>query len=216
MNRISVLTVILLAICTSYSAYATVIDKNGNEWLQVSDFSNHHVSYKTLDRLFDENGKWMIGQIETVNNINITEYTWASAQEVAQLFAIYGVDTTQEHVTYEYASTWGPTIINAGNMFKPTKEYDNGYKQLFGLTRDEKGWQSSPYYISATYAGITDSAGPGYQDSAFTNGICKYHLSYEHIGAWFYKAPAAVPEPATFLLFGLGILGLAGVSRRKK
>ncbi len=30
-----------------------------------------------------------------------------------------------------------------------------------------------------------------------------------------FAAVAPVPEPATMLLFGLGILGLAGVSRKK-
>lgn len=32
----------------------------------------------------------------------------------------------------------------------------------------------------------------------------------------FVSTPSAVPEPTTMLLFGLGILGLTGVSRRKK
>jgi len=31
----------------------------------------------------------------------------------------------------------------------------------------------------------------------------------------FEESPAQTPEPTTFLLFGLGILGISGVSRKK-
>ena len=58
---------------------------------------------------------------------------------------------------------------------------------------------------SISYAVLTDQSSYGYDYFLLDN--------FEYVTA---SPSAPIPDPATFLLFGLGLLGVAGVSRKKK
>ena len=96
---------------------------------------------------------------------------------------------------------------------------NNNASDIFGIYYD-----GSNYYFA--FASDTDQASSSYGDQGYTylyegNGTfdaTKYldaEARAEGFTATFQSDPATVPEPGTLMLFGTGVLSMAGFFRRK-
>ena len=145
---------------------------------------------------------------------------WTNAEVVIEGYAGY---YTQSAVSGNYAADNGggnPLTVSSSGTF------DFSGAWFTPANGSQPGDISVEAFLGVASQGtqlidLTDAA-PLWVDFAFT-GIDQLvftptstgHPSYFAFDGFTYNANP-VPEPATMILFGLGLLGVAGVSRRKK
>jgi hypothetical protein len=136
------------------------------------------------------------------------DYSLTNTLAVAEMGnTVASVASTNEDISNpDWQEGWGALYF-----FSPTTSITNSTTLTSGFGRFLAG--PDPFQVLLTLEGSAFSSDPTMADVYFNfEGYANLTIDYEYTPG----TNAAVPEPATMLLFGFGLVGLAGLRSFKK
>lgn len=203
-HKTGIITVLLASALVATSAVATPLSLDqGSKVLLVDGNADDNVSINlaTID-VWD--GYYLQYSLNGGDWLDVSDYRAGDVFTGGDIldFALAGTNNPY----------YGTTSDEFYVLSNDAKDYSFSATMVFSLELDpfhaQQPTMNTPYYKNLSIAWAIDQTGTTFSNSF---AIINQEQSWND-----GVAPAPVPEPATMLLLGTGLMGLAGISRKRK
>ena len=147
----------------------------------------------------------------STGGVDFNGWTWASTVDIAELFAYFNPNfIVPTHTVAENNSEWGPNFLNAFDP-SPSPYFLGDSEIVLGISRRSVNLFGDEMVF---YGYVTDNSSVNFSDTMSNARTISIYNDYEGNGVWLYRDAIQIPEPSTYLLMGIGILGLFYSYRR--